>query len=142
VGSTTGVEEGRLFDTIANQFAKNGDASKRIVMKIDVEGAEWDSLLTAPQETLEQIDQLAVEFHGVEDEKSIAVVERLKKHFEVAHVHYNNFSCSGSMAPLPSWAYEVLFVSKRLAVVGGSQPTGTHPLDAKNMPLFRDCQAK
>jgi hypothetical protein len=143
VGSTTSVDEGRPFDTIANQFAKNGDASKRIVMKIDVEGAEWDSFLTAPPEILEQIDQLAVEFHGVEDEKSVAVVERLKKYFEVAHVHFNNYSCSEGMAPFPSWAYEVLFVSKRLAVVGGSgQPASPHPLDARNMPLFRDCQAK
>ena len=145
VGSRTSVDEGRPFDTIANQFAKNGDSSKRIVMKIDVEGAEWDSFLTAPQETLEQIDQLAVEFHGVQDEKSVAVVERLKKYFEVAHIHSNNFSCSDSMAPFPSWAYEVLFVSKRLAVVSQTSRAtteGTHPLDAKNMPLFRDCPVR
>ena len=37
------------------------------MLKIDVEGAEWDSLLSAPDETLKQIDQMAVEFHWIED---------------------------------------------------------------------------
>ena len=115
--------DGRVFDTIANQFAKNGDGSKRIVLKIDVEGAEWDSLLSAPDEVLEQIDQMAVEFHWMEDEnfrwvqdeKYLRVVQRLRQFFEVAHIHFNNASCIGGLAPFPTWAYEVLFVSKRLA---------------------------
>src|SRR5262245_21238307 len=33
VGPTTKTEEGRPFDTIANQFARNGDSGKRIVLK-------------------------------------------------------------------------------------------------------------
>ena len=48
VGGTTRTEEGRFFDTIENQFARNGDDGKRIVLKIDVEGAEWESFLLAP----------------------------------------------------------------------------------------------
>ena len=68
--------EGRVFDTIANQFAKNGDSSKRIVLKIDIEGAEWDSLSSAPDEVLEQIDQMAVEFHWLQDEKSAGSARR------------------------------------------------------------------
>jgi hypothetical protein len=142
VGDTSTTTDGRRFDTIANQLQKNGDAAKRIVLKIDVEGAEWRSFLSTPDETLAQIDQLAVEFHGIEDQQSIAVVERLKKFFEVAHIHYNNASCLDAVAPFPSWAYEVLFVSKRLAVVDSSRkPSGVHPLDARNIPFFRDCQA-
>src|SRR5579862_7008281 len=67
VGSKTETVEGRFFDTVRNQLAKNGDSSKRIVLKMDVEGAEWDSLLSAPDEVLEQIDQMAVEFHWVRE---------------------------------------------------------------------------
>ena len=89
VGDTTKTVEGRVFDTIKNQFARNGDSSKRIVLKIDVEGAEWDSLLSVPDATLEQIDQMAVEFHWIEDEKfrwvqdekHLRVVRRLKQFF-------------------------------------------------------------
>src|SRR4051794_21888153 len=142
VGDVSTTKDGRRFDTIANQLQKNGDGSKRIVLKIDVEGAEWSSFLAVPDETLSQIDQIAVEFHGIEDQQSVAVVQRLKKFFEVVHIHYNNASCLDAVAPFPSWAYEVLFVSKRLAVVDPSRkPSGVHPLDARNIPFFRDCQA-
>jgi hypothetical protein len=141
VGPRTATEERRLFDTIANQFAKNGDAGKRIVMKIDVEGAEWDSFLFAPDSVLQQIDQIAVEFHGVQDQKYQSVVARLKQFFHVAHVHFNNASCVPGLEPFPSWAYEVLFVSKRLGVVDPSRAVaGPHPLDARNNPAFPDCQ--
>jgi hypothetical protein len=151
VGDTTETVEGRVFDTVRNQFAKNGDSSKRIVLKIDVEGAEWDSFLSAPDKTLEQIDQMAVEFHWaqdkefhwVQDDKHLRVVRRLKQFFEVGHIHFNNASCIGDLEPFPTWAYEVLFVSKRLAVVDPSRKAGgLHPLDAPNNPSFADCQPK
>ena len=149
VGDTTELIEGRAFDTVENQFARNGDSAKRIVLKIDVEGAEWDALLSAPDEILAQIDQLAVEFHWIEDEhfrwvqedKYLRVVQRLKQFFEVGHIHFNNASCIGDLAPFPTWAYEVLFVSKRLAVVDPSRRAGgVHPLDAPNNPSYADCQ--
>ena len=66
-GATT---DGRLFDTIESQLAKNGDGSKRIVLKIDVEGAEWASFLAAPDELLQRIDQMSVEFHWLRDDQS------------------------------------------------------------------------
>jgi hypothetical protein len=143
VGHTTRMEEGRFFDTIANQLARNGDSTKRVVMKIDVEGAEWDSLLHAPEDVLDRIDQMAVEFHRVPDEKAQAVVQKLKELFHVAHVHFNNSGCIEGLDPFPSWAYEVLFVSKRLGIVDPSRTTGgLHPLDAPNNPAFADCQPK
>jgi hypothetical protein len=151
VGDTSKTADGRIFDTIANHFVKNGDSSRRIVLKIDVEGAEWDSLLSAPDATLKQIDQMAVEFHWLEDDafrwvqdkKHLDVVRRLKQFFEVGHVHFNNASCVGDLEPFPASAYEVLFVSKRLAVVDASRKAGgLHPLDAPNNPALADCQPK
>ena len=140
--------EGRPFDTIERQVAKNGDRAKRLALKIDVEGAEWDSLLSASDEVLQQIDQMAIEFHWVldqsrpvQDERYARVVRRLKEFFEIAHIHFNNASCIAGLDPFPTWAYEVLFVSKRLAVVDASaRPVGLHPLDAPNNPAFEDCQ--
>ena len=150
VGDVAETVDGRVFDTIRNQFAKNGDSSKRIVLKIDVEGAEWDSLLATPDETLSQIDQLAAEFHWVqdkdgwiEDDKYLRVVRRLKQFFEIAHIHYNNSACVGGLEPFPSWTYEVLFVSKRLAVVDPTRkPSGLHPLDTPNDPRIPECLPK
>jgi hypothetical protein len=150
VGTAAATLEGRPFDTIENQFIKNGDGAKRVVLKIDVEGAEWDSLLTTPDEVLQRIDQMAVEFHWELDEaqwtrqeRYARLVRRLRQFFEVAHIHFNNASCLDDLDPFPSWAYEVLFVSKRLAVVDSSgRAGGPHPLDAPNNPLFEDCQAR
>ena len=142
--------DGRPFDTVQSQFARNGDTAKRIVLKIDVEGAEWDSILAMPDATLQQIDQMAVEFHWEEDDalgwahdtRYTRAVARLKQFFEIGHLHYNNASCVGDLAPFPSFAYEVLFVSKRLATVDRSrQPIGLHPEDAKNNWALPDCQA-
>src|SRR4029079_18316496 len=126
---------------IATQLARNGDAAKRLALKIDVEGAEWESFLAAPDEVLNRIDQLTVEFHWIQDQNSLAVVRRLKQFFEVAHIHFNNASCIDGMEPFPTWAYEVLFVSKRLAMVdpAGRAPQPS-PLDAPNIPSLADCQ--
>lgn len=145
VADTTRTAEGRFFDTIRNQLARNGDAGRRIVMKIDVEGAEWDSLTRTPDAVLERIDQIAIEFHRSEDEdeKYLLVVQRLKRFFHVAHLHFNNFSCVDNLDPFPAWAYEVLFVSKRLGVVDPSRKAGgIHALDAPNNPSAPDCQPR
>ena len=84
---------------------------------------------------------MAVEFHGVEDGTSIGVVRRLKQFFEVVHIHFNNASCISGMEPFRAWAYEVLFVNKRLAIVDSSRkPDAVHALDAPNTPLILDCQ--
>ena len=57
------------------------------------------------------------------------------------HLHFNNHSCIEGLDPFPGWAYEVLFVSKRLGVEDPSrQAGGLHPSDAPNNPLASDCQ--
>jgi hypothetical protein len=68
-GATFTDPEGRFFDTVANQLTRTGSAGRRIVLKMDIEGAEWDSLLNTPDEVLRRIDQIAIEMHGVEEEK-------------------------------------------------------------------------
>jgi hypothetical protein len=149
VGTTRARIDGRLFDTLAHQLERNGDRSRRLVVKMDVEGAEWDSLLSAPDDVLREIDQMAVEFHWgrdengrwLDDDRHLHVVHRLKELFEIAHVHFNNASCTGGLDPFPTWAYEVLFVNKRLAVVDRhASAGGLHPLDAPNNPSYPDCQ--
>ena len=142
VGPTTKTEEGRLFDTVQNQLAKNGDANRHVIVKMDVEGAEWDSLRLAPDDTLERIDQLAIEFHRTDEERFVKTLRRLRQFFHVAHLHYNNFSCTPEIQPFPSWAYEALLVNRRLGVVdaSGAAPVRPHALDAPNHSTGADCQ--
>jgi hypothetical protein len=140
IATAKGTQDGRPFDTMSSQFARNGNTSTRVVMKIDVEGAEWDAFLLAPDSTLSQLDQIDVEFHHVEDPKYVESIRRLKQFFYVAHVHYNNFSCDPLADPFPAWAFEVLLVNKRIAMSDGSPAPPASGIDAPNDGSATDCQ--
>jgi len=143
VADAARTDEGRVFDSMQNQFAKNGDAAKRLVVKMDVEGAEWDSLLHASDETLQRIDQLAIELHFVDQKDFLQVVRRLKQFFHVVHLHYNNYACAEGIAPLPAVATELLFVNKRIGQVDSAQQwRGPHPLATPSAPGRPDCQGR
>jgi len=133
-------EESRVFDSVSHQLVRNGDASKRVVIKMDVEGAEWESLAQTPDDVLDRTDQLVIELHGVGFEHQLAVVRRLKQFFHVAHVHFNNYACAERIDPFPASVYEVLFVNKRITVAVGPASRDPHPLDARNNPWDADCQ--
>jgi hypothetical protein len=141
IGTVRALQKGRPFDSLAGQIARNGDAGKRLVVKIDVEGAEWDSFNDAPEDVLQRIDQMAVEFHGFDRPQFLEAIVKLKRLFHVAHLHWNNYSCLEDQAPFPAWAYEVLFVNKRIGVL---DPAGAavlpNPADAPNTLDRPDCQ--
>ena len=135
-------EGGRLFDTLESQLARNGDGANRVVMKMDIEGAEWDSLLQAPPAVLDRIDQLSIEMHGVGEAKQVEVVRKLKQHFHVVNVHYNAYACAPRLDPFPASVYEVLLVNKKVAKGGPPRPRGPLPLDASTSPSGADCQTE
>jgi hypothetical protein len=133
-------EDGRRFDTLGNQIARNHDFGARLVVKMDVEGAEWDSFIHAPDDVLRRIDQLQVEFHGFDQVRYINAVRRLKQFFHVAHLHWNNYACVDDKPPFPAWAYEILFVNKRIAQPApGAHLQLPHALDAPNNPIAPEC---
>jgi len=141
IGRETATIDGRPYDTLEHQLTRNGHQGARIVMKIDVEGAEWDVFATAPDDVLERIDQLVVEFHQTDQRRFLTVVQRLARYFHVANLHMNNHACSGGDAPFGAWAYEVLFVNKRLPVTAGApRATPFDALDQPNDTTQPDCQ--
>ena len=136
------IEDSYSYDTLAHQIARNGDAGKRLLVKMDVEGAEWDSLLATPDGVLERIDQLPMELHGIDDRRYLEVVRKLKRTFYVVSVHFNNWSCAPDADPFPSRTYQVLLVNKRLGIPNPSAPprtAGSLP-DAPDSPDKPDCQ--
>ncbi|MCA1604028.1 MAG: FkbM family methyltransferase [Acidobacteria bacterium] len=143
IGPVRLIEEGRVFDTLQSQIARNGDEDKRLIVKMDVEGAEWASFLGAPESVLNQINQIVVEFHHADGAEFVETMRKLKRTFYVAHLHYNNHACEPHHEPFPSWAFEVLFVNRNLGVVdaAGTVALMPHPLDAPNNPTVPDCQA-
>lgn len=140
-GEPSSDDKGRRFETPEHQIALNGDAGRHLVVKMDVEGAEWQAFLRTPDAVFEQIDQLVVEFHGVNRQSFLDAVKKLKRFYYVANLHYNNYSCTAQFRPFPSWAFEVLFVSKRLGVPDRSgKPAGAGASNTPNNPKVADCQ--
>ena len=112
----------RTFDTLANQISANGDAGMHLLVKMDVEGAEWASLMATPDAVFERIDQIALELHGVQDARYLATVKRLKQHFHVVSLNANNQACTPAAAPFSSGASQVLLVNKRIGVLDTKGP--------------------
>ncbi len=132
----------RIFDTLEGHISKNLDTGKRLIVKIDVEGAEWDSLLVTPDAVLDQIDQIAMELHGVSEQRFLGVIRRLKQKFYLVNLHFNNYRCSQMLEPLAAWVYQVLLVNKRLGVLDESatKPAPMSELNAPDNLQAPDCQ--
>lgn len=142
LGPRAEERESRVFDTLDNQIRKNGHAGRQLVVKIDIEGAEWDAIEAAPDELLASIPQLAMELHGSDERNMLAVLQKLNRHFYLVNLHFNNWSCSLDEAPFPAWAYQVLWVNKRIAEIDPSAPVPApmSPLNAPDTATRPDCQ--
>ena len=142
VGDRTGYRESRFFDTLENQIRKNGDIGKRILIKMDIEGAEWDSLLATPDELLASVPQITMEMHGYDDPKIVEALKKLNRMFYLVNLHFNNWSCTSKAAPLLAWAYQTHWVNKRIGVLDRTvtPPAPMSPLNAPDSPTWPDCQ--
>jgi hypothetical protein len=91
-------------DTLQSHLEKNGDQDRRFVLKMDVEGAEWDVLRNMPDAVLARCDQLVLEVHDLSGlgrstayplvplEQKVAVLRKLNHHFYCWHPHANNYA--------------------------------------------------
>ena len=144
VGDRTGYRKSHLFDTLENQIRKNGDTSRHLIIKMDIEGGEWDSLFAAPDELLASIPQIAMEMHGFDNPKIVEVIRKLNRNFYLVNLHFNNWSCTSKASPLPAWAYQVLWVNKRIGIVDPTAPVPApmSPLNAPDSATWSDCQLR
>ena len=144
VGDRTGYRKSRFFDTLENQIGKNGDTGRHLIIKMDIEGAEWDTLLAAPDELLASIPQITMEMHGYNDPKILEVIRKLKRNFYLVNLHFNNWSCTSKAAPLLAWAYQTHWVNKRIGVPDPAAPIPApmSPLNAPDSATWPDCQLR
>ena len=145
IGDRTAERASRFFDTLENQMRRNGDApesGRRVIIKMDIEGAEWDALLAAPDQLLASIPQISMEMHGYDDPKIVEVLRKLRRHFYLVNLHFNNWSCTAKAAPLPAWAYQTHWVNKRIGVLDPTAPVPAPMslLNAPDSPTWPDCQ--
>ena len=142
VGPVAMTEESRVFDTVQSHIKRNGDSGRRLLVKMDIEGAEWKSILATPDEILDTFDQLPMELHGTSDPLFLEAVEKLKRNFYLVHLHFNNWACRPELAPFAAGAFQVLFVNKRVGILGTpeSGDGSGRAFDAPDNPKGPDCQ--
>lgn len=82
------------YDTFAHHIERFNLKGKRILLKIDIEAAEYDIFQEGSiYDHLEQVNQLAIEFHDLKNrlQQAKTIVTKLKKDFLLAHIHPTNF---------------------------------------------------
>ena len=144
LGAAQFAREGRPFDTLSAQLARwPGTVAGPVLVKMDIEGDEWQALAATPDETLAQIDQLVVEFHGISEDlfAKWRLLRRLNEQFHVINLHFNNHACDPGIQPFPAWAFQVTFVRRKPGQT--AEPRFADTVQQLNMPDHSgrpDCQ--
>lgn len=109
-------------------------ANKKVFLKIDIEGAEYD-VLDAALTRSERLTGIAAEYHDVgTDARCFPQIERLQNDFYISHLHVNNAGGvdENSIPPL----LEATFINKSLTGKPPALFTGDiyrHSLDSRNV---------
>ena len=126
--------------TLAEMAAMLPQTGGAPILKMDIEGAEWEVLATASRETLAQFAQISLELHDLlrlqEPEYGALVLkalENLSADFVIVHVHANNCGIFGYVGgfPMPD-ILEISLIRRDLAATVPSQTWYPTPFDRSN----------
>lgn len=131
----------RSLGTLMRMSGVSGNA--RALLKMDVEGAEWETLAACPPGALDRFDQIVMELHGLDrllDERRasdvVKALELLSAGHVPIHVHANNFS---TVVRFGNYWFpreiEVSWVHRRLL-------EGTEPATSLATDLDRPCDPR
>ena len=112
----------------ATAIARLRDAgATRILMKMDIEGGEYD-VLPGIDEWGDAIDLLLVEFHGIQDDPARfnALLRTIARRFVPVHLHGNN-SQPLTVDRFPGMV-EITFLARRLAPVDARPGPFAYPI--------------
>ncbi len=99
-------------------LAMNGDIdNENLILKMDVEGAEWEFLNDAPSELLKHFVQITFELHRLTDikneKKILNALHKLNETHQLVWIHANNFGHIEEAAGIEIPAYiEVTYLNK------------------------------
>lgn len=142
ITSNSNINEISLNELIKN--LKYND-KPNILLKMDIEGYEWEVLETCEEELLSRITQITCEFHGFSRlletgfySRAVKVIEKLNRYFSVVHVHGNNAAplCNIANIAIPD-VLEISFASKSLYKFEpfiGLLPTNLDAANNENYP--------
>ena len=99
-GVAASADPEKRLDTVESHLRRHALLGRRdVILKMDVEGSEWQVLSVLPEALLDVFEQIVFEFHwlnGLGREDFAAMVRqtlrRLNTHFTLCHVHANNYA--------------------------------------------------
>lgn len=141
-----GGENNDEFMTMEKWVNEKAPANGDLLLQMDIEGAEYDSLLATPDEILKRFRVIVVEIHfldrWIQDnyyEEALSLITKLEQNFVVVHNHPNNW---GKTTTLDGVEYpctiEVTFLRKDRCVVDGPSFQIPHRLDLPCGPQIPD----
>ena len=137
-------EEVETIDSIVKKYSSGGTSNN--IIKIDIEGDEWDALCATSERTLRSFGQILCEFHSFSNvnrnewwERAFVALTRLQKYFAVVHVHANNWAhyLNVGGVPFPD-VIEVSFASRKRFKFAESDEIFPTILDFPNKPAVDD----
>jgi hypothetical protein len=130
--------QGDMSESLASALSLAGNQPS--IVKMDIEGDEWDVLEATDSACLRTVAQFVCEFHGFEriDEddwyaKATRVLRKIQETFAVVHVHANNYGLlrtRGNIA-FPD-ILEVTFANREFYTLRPSDEIFPTELDAAN----------
>ena len=129
--------------TLDEMLKDNGHMENdHMILKIDVEGAEWDVLCSLPEDILMKFDQIVMELHGMLD---LSLKDKIKyglwavnRTHQLVHVHGNNV---GNVLVLDDDfilpdLIEVTYVRRDMYKFIPSKRAFPTELDVRSVPIF------
>jgi len=125
------------------------DGNQNLLLKLDIESAEWDLIATTPTDFWKSVSLLILEIHNLQERKDwdkySSVLEQLDKHLLLIHAHGNNcsptihFRRQGTYVPT---TMELTYINRQQIPSGVTlerwdKPAPT-PLDRANDPFNKD----
>jgi hypothetical protein len=133
--------------TLTGMFAGKVEEGS-LLLKIDIEGAEWDALDSVPVGVLRYFRQIAVEFHGFDRyrdpewrDRATRVLHKLTAFHRLVHVHGNNFNPTfGAGTGEFPYDVEMTFALASAYRLSPSFESFPGPLDRPNKANMPDCE--
>lgn len=139
-----GVGTGEHCKPLEDILRENGDLdNQNLILKMDIEGAEWDVLDRIPDELLNHFMQISLELHGVcnleRKEQILKILRKLGLSHQTVWVHGNNIDKAemedGILIPN---LIETTYVRKDICLFEDGACEFPMPLDLPNIPHRKD----
>jgi len=140
------TEPNARLETLENMLCRQTDKTKQLILKIDVEGAEWKIFDGLSDLVFPRFRQIICEFHNFHEisheawyDRAYRVFSRLNKTHQAIHIHHNNWGPRIRIGDveIPFFA-EITFASRSDYSFEVTDEALPGPLDLPCAPFFPD----